>query len=62
MIEISLEYWNSLANQLILISSLLSGYSIAVVANLLVYENNKRLSKYILKAAVVTEPTQLTVV
>ncbi len=36
----SLEYWNELAHQLILISSLLSGFSIAVIANLLVYKSN----------------------
>jgi hypothetical protein len=33
MIEIALEYWNKLADQIIVISSLLGGFSIAVVAN-----------------------------
>ncbi len=36
MIELPLEYWNKLAGQLITISSLLSGFTIAVIANLLV--------------------------
>jgi hypothetical protein len=33
MIEIALEYWNKLADQIIVISSLLGDFSIAVVAN-----------------------------
>ncbi len=36
--EITIEYWNELAKQTILISSLLSGFSITVVANLIVYD------------------------
>lgn len=54
MLKISLEYWNELANQLLLISSLLSGFSIVVVANLLIYKSNNRLIVYILKAATIT--------
>lgn len=49
--EITLEYWNTLANQTILISSLLSGFSIAVVANLLVSDKNDKLTNRILKSA-----------
>ncbi len=49
--EITLEYWNVLANQIILISSLLSGFSITVVANLLVSDKNDRLNNRILKSA-----------
>ena len=48
MTEITFEYWNKLANQTILISSLLGGFSIAVVANLLVAELNTRLIKSIM--------------
>lgn len=51
MIEISFEYWNKLASQLLTISSLLGGFSIAVIANLLVSELNTRLSKSIMVAA-----------
>ncbi|MEM6685318.1 MAG: hypothetical protein AAF617_05925 [Bacteroidota bacterium] len=47
----TLEYWNELAKQTLLISSLLSGFSIAVVANLLVSDTNKKLTNAILKAA-----------
>ena len=47
----TLEYWNALANQFILISALLSGFSIAIIANLLVSEKNNKLFKSILKAA-----------
>ncbi|MFA9388303.1 MAG: hypothetical protein ACERKD_00760 [Prolixibacteraceae bacterium] len=52
MEEISFEYWNKLADQTILISSLLSGFSIAVIANLLVSDTNTRLSRNIMKVAV----------
>jgi len=48
----SFEYWNKLADQIIVISSLLGGFSIAVVANLLVSDASSRLSKNIMKAAV----------
>lgn len=47
----TLEYFNELAKQTLLISSLLSGFSIAVVANLLVSDKNDRLTNIILKIA-----------
>lgn len=49
--EITLEYWIAMANQMILISSLLSGFSITVVANLLVSDKNDKLTNRILKSA-----------
>lgn len=49
--EITLEYWNALAKQTILISSLLSGFSITVVANFLISEKNDPLTNRILKSA-----------
>lgn len=52
--KMTLEYWNALASQLILISSLLSGFSIAVVANLLVSETKSRLNINILKSATIS--------
>lgn len=48
MTEITFDYWNKLADQTILVSSLLGGFSIAVVANLLVSEINTRLVKTIM--------------
>ena len=51
MIEVTFEYWNKLADQIILISSLLGGFSIAVIANLLVSEINTRLSRSIMVAS-----------
>ena len=48
----SFEYWNKLAEQIIVISSLLGGFSIAVIANFLVSDANTRLSRNIMKAAV----------
>lgn len=49
--EITFEYWNKLAEQIITISSLLGGFSIAVIANLLVSDTNTRLSKIIMITA-----------
>ncbi|WP_124981451.1 hypothetical protein [Nonlabens xiamenensis] len=46
--EISFEYWNRLADQTILISSLLCGFSIAILANFLVASLRSRLTNYIL--------------
>jgi len=48
----SFEYWNKLADQIIVISSLLGGFSIAVVANFLVSDTNTHLTRNIMKAAV----------
>lgn len=58
----TLEYWNNLANQFILISSLLSGFSIAVVANLLVHEKNDKISNWILKTATISAGSFLVTV
>lgn len=51
MIEITFEYWNKLAGQTITISSLLGGFSIAVIANLLVSETKTRLTNNIMAAS-----------
>jgi phage shock protein PspC (stress-responsive transcriptional regulator) len=51
MIEMPFSYWNDLANQMIITSALLSGFSIAIVANLLVYNSDRRLIRIILKIA-----------
>jgi uncharacterized membrane protein YozB (DUF420 family) len=48
MIEATFEYWNKLADQTIMISSLLGGFTIAVIANLLVSEVNTRIFKNIM--------------
>ena len=53
VVELTIEYWNKLAHQIIFISSLLGGFSIAVVANLLVSEKNNQISNYTLKAATI---------
>ena len=52
--EMTLEYWNSLANQLILISALLSGFSIAIVANLIVSDKSDKISNRLLRTATVS--------
>jgi hypothetical protein len=46
--EIPFEYWNRLANQIITISSLLGGFSIAIIANILVSNIETRLVKSIM--------------
>jgi hypothetical protein len=51
MIDFPLSYWNSLANHFIIISSLLAGFSITVMANFIVSQYDDRISKMILKAA-----------
>ncbi len=48
MEDIPYEYWNKLANQVITISSLLGGFSIATIANILVSNNDTRLVKSIM--------------
>lgn len=52
--EVTIEYWNELAKQMILISSLLSGFSIAVVANILVSDKKDDLINKIMKSATVS--------
>lgn len=47
----TLDYWNELAKQMLLITSLLSGFSITVVANLLVSDRNDQLINRILNFA-----------
>lgn len=49
----SFEYWNKLADHFVFISSLLGGFSIAVVASLIAYDSKNRFVIYILKAATV---------
>ena len=46
--EIPFDYWNKLANQVITISSLLGGFSIAIISNILVSQLDTRLVKVIL--------------
>jgi cytochrome bd-type quinol oxidase subunit 2 len=48
MIESTFEYWNKLAGQTITISSLLGGFTIAVIANFLVSETKTRLTNNIM--------------
>jgi len=51
MTELTFEYWNKLASQTITISSLLGGFTIAVIANFLVSETKTRLKNNILAAS-----------
>lgn len=47
MMELPLNYMNSIANQVIMIASLLSGFSIAIVANLITEKTENRITNYI---------------
>lgn len=50
----TLEYWNTLANQTLMVSSLLSGFSVAVVASLIASDKNDTLIRVILKFAMIS--------
>lgn len=54
IMEMTLEYWNSLADQTMLISALLGGFSIAIVANIIVSDKNNKLTNRLLKTATVS--------
>ena len=62
MSEITFEYWNKLAEITITISSLLGGFSIAVIANLIVSDVNTRLMKNIMGAAILAASSFLITV
>ncbi|WP_111709563.1 hypothetical protein [Lutibacter citreus] len=51
--ELPFDYLNKIANQLVMISSLLGGFSIAVIANLLVYKSQNRITNTILKSTTI---------
>jgi len=51
MDEITFEYLNKLASQIITISSLLAGFSIAVIANFLVSDTKTRLTNQIMASS-----------
>ncbi len=48
MIELTFEYYNKLAEQIVTISSLLGGFSIAIIANFLVHKRKTKLIKTIM--------------
>ncbi|MEP2057971.1 MAG: hypothetical protein ABJJ05_09205 [Maribacter litoralis] len=44
-----LEYLNTISNQLIIISSLMSGFSIAILANLLIDKTDSKIATYLFR-------------
>lgn len=54
MIDLVPEYLNKIAFQIITISSLLSGFSIVVIANLLINKTENRVLNAILKTTIIT--------
>ncbi len=53
MTELSFEYLNKIASQIIMISSLLGGFSLTVMANLLVNKSDDKVLNMILKATII---------
>ncbi|PCE63416.1 hypothetical protein B7P33_14465 [Sediminicola luteus] len=51
MLETTITYWNNFAGNLITVSALLGGFSLAVTANLLVYENGGKVFNALMKGA-----------
>jgi hypothetical protein len=62
MTELSFEYWNQLANQFILTSSLLGGFSIAAVANILVSKARGRVLDLVMRAAIIASSSFIAVI
>ena len=54
MLELSFDYWNQLAGHLILTCALLTGFSIAITANLIINSNSNRLHNAILKVSTIS--------
>ncbi|MEL7340394.1 MAG: hypothetical protein AAGM67_07915 [Bacteroidota bacterium] len=53
MLELSFDYWNKLASQLILISSLLGGFSLAVLISLLNVQESGRIINAMIRTAII---------
>ncbi len=53
MIELSLSYWNKLADQTIFISALLGGFSLAVIVSLLNSQTESRVSTAMIRSATI---------
>jgi hypothetical protein len=53
MIKLSFEYWNALASQLIVISSLLCGFSLSLIFVQPENESNQKIKSFIFKATVI---------
>lgn len=51
--EVSFEYWNKLASQSVLISALLSGFSMTVLVSIILYPAKNRFATYTLIAATI---------
>ena len=62
MNELPFEYWNKLSSQFILISVFLGGFSIAITANLLINQSEKKLYNIMLKLATTSSSGFLTTV
>ncbi|MEL6589709.1 MAG: hypothetical protein AAFQ68_06500 [Bacteroidota bacterium] len=53
MLELPFDYWNKLASQLILISSLLGGFSLAVLISLLNAQETGRILNAMIRTAII---------
>jgi len=62
MSELSLEYWNKLATQLIFISALLGGFTLTVMTSLLYFKTKKGVSKALFKSTIVAASSFLVTI
>ncbi|MEQ9299024.1 MAG: hypothetical protein RIF33_10690 [Cyclobacteriaceae bacterium] len=62
IVDLPFEYWNKLANQLIITCAFLSGFSIAITANLLIHKHQSRLYNSILAASTISASSFLITV
>ena len=53
MIELPFEYWNKLASQLIVISSLLGGFSLSIIVPMMENRTESRAMSYLFKATTI---------
>ncbi len=62
MIELPIEYSHKVASQVILISSLLSGFSITMIANLLIKEKESKIINLIFRMTIISASSFLITV
>ena len=53
MIDLSFDYWNKLAGQLIVISSLLGGFSLSVIIPLMEAKSDSKIMNYIFRSVII---------
>ena len=62
MVELTLAYWNKLASQIVFISALLGGFSLAVIASLLNAKEINRVSLNLIRASTIAAASFLVTI